>query len=112
MLVVLEMNLFFATDVTDLTDFNGFYLIELTAMRFLWNDNFVDVNIKNQCQLVQSQIAQIFTNFHNFETFRLYNFMTIFLLKKNVKSSPDRADILPQSRRAREIKAKAGRVVN
>jgi hypothetical protein len=28
-----------------------------------------------------------------------------------VKPSPDRADILPQSRRAREIKAKAGQVV-
>jgi hypothetical protein len=27
-----------------------------------------------------------------------------------VKSSPDRADILPQSRRAREIKAIAGQV--
>jgi hypothetical protein len=28
--------------------------------------------------------------------------------KQNVKSSPDRADILPKSRRAREIKAIAG----
>jgi hypothetical protein len=41
-LVVLEMNLFFATDLTDLTDFNGFYLIGLTAVRFLRNDKFVD----------------------------------------------------------------------
>jgi hypothetical protein len=31
--------------------------------------------------------------------------------KQNVKSSPDRADILPQSRRAREIKAKAGLIL-
>jgi hypothetical protein len=32
--------------------------------------------------------------------------------KQHVKSSPDRADILPKSRRAREIKAMAGQVVN
>jgi hypothetical protein len=31
--------------------------------------------------------------------------------KQNVKYSPDGADILPQSRRAREIKARAGQVV-
>jgi hypothetical protein len=40
-----------------------------------------------------------------------FDFMTFDYFsseKQNVKSSPDRADILPQSRRAREIKAMAG----
>jgi hypothetical protein len=38
--------------------------------------------------------------------------MAIFVFKRYlVCYSPDRADILPQSRRAREIKAKAGLVL-
>jgi hypothetical protein len=33
-------------------DFNGFYLVRLTAKGFLRNDNFVDVNINIKNQLV------------------------------------------------------------
>jgi hypothetical protein len=48
--------------------------------------------------------------FRNFETLQLCNFATQkqSTEKQNVKYSPDGADILPKSRRAREIKARAG----
>ncbi len=53
------------------------------------------------------------TNWHKFInslTLQLYNFATqkISSEKQDVKPSPDRADILPMSRRAREIKAITG----
>jgi hypothetical protein len=40
--------------------------------------------------------------------FFLHTTLKISSEKQDVKPSPDRAGILPQSRRAREIKAKAG----
>jgi hypothetical protein len=65
-LVVLGMNLFF---VTDLTDFSGFYLIELTAMRFLRNDNFV--NFKNQYQYQYQKSISISISKINFLNHKL-----------------------------------------
>jgi hypothetical protein len=54
--------------------------------------------------------AQISTNLKslNFLIFKFFNLNKKSSEKQNVKYSPDGADILPQSRRAREIKARAG----
>jgi hypothetical protein len=57
--------------------------------------------------LLESQIGTNLKSL-NILIFKFFNLNKKSSEKQNVKYSPDGADILPQSRRAREIKARAG----